>query len=303
MNNHNGRTIGIDIGGTRIKGVVIDRDGNILHQVVHDTGDDPENKRSDWKENVKYTVGQITKELDIDVPVGLSAPGLTSVDHQSIAFMPGRLQGLENLVWSDYLKLANVYVINDAKAALLAECEFGTGQGHKDVMLLTLGTGIGGALLINGQLYNGFLHRAGHLGHMSMDPRMPTGILNLPGTLEYLVGNATIKERTGGRFHSTHDLVKAYRHGDKFALDVWRTTVDDLARGISSLINVISPEVIILSGGMVQAGEDLFGLLDEFMQKYEWRPMGANTPVLSAKFTEYAGAVGAATFARYQSTT
>ena len=212
--------------------------------------------------------------------------------------MPGRLQGLEGFVWADYLEVDRVWVINDAKSALLAESRLGAARGCLNVMLITLGTGVGGALLIDGRIHEGFLNRAGHIGHISMDRNAPTGILNLPGTLEYFVGNATIVQRSQGKFDSTAALLDALRNANGEAADIWSDSIDRLAIGLCSLINVISPELIVIGGGIAQAGRDLFEPLEEKMATYEWRPNDKKTPIVCAQFQQFTGAVGAAVFAR-----
>ena len=164
-----GKTVGIDLGGTRIKGVVLDTDGQVLACKLSNTEDDGLNG---WQQNVIRTVHSLWKEVGCKSPVGISAPGLAAADRRSIARMPGRLQGLEGLVWGDHLKV-NTSVLNDAQAALLAEYHVGAAQGVEDVMMLTLGTGIGGALILGGELYQGRYNRAGHLGHKHLPVLLP----------------------------------------------------------------------------------------------------------------------------------
>ena len=120
----------------------------------------------------------------------MAAPGLTNHSNQSIAHMPGRLQGLENLEWNRLLDHPGVRVLNDAHAALIAESRVGIGKGIRNQLMVTLGTGVGGAILVDGKLYQGFLQRAGHLGHMSLNSEGQPGILNIPGSLEEAFGNA-----------------------------------------------------------------------------------------------------------------
>lgn len=291
--------IGIDLGGTNIKGVLLNTEGEILEKLTQSTVD-PETGEvhfSIWKQRIREMVLGLTEKAGQEVPVGLSAPGLPSQDAKAISYMPGRLQGLENFDWSAYLPSPKVKVLNDAVAALLAERNFGAAKGYQHVMMLTLGTGVGGAILIHGKPYIGNLSRAGHMGHISLNPDAPRGILNLPGTLEYFVGNETIPERSRNTFESTRALVDAYLAGDTFARQLWLETVKKLALGISSLINVLSPELVILGGGISRAKEALFDPLESLMAVYEWRPGGVSTPIVPAQMKEYAGAVGAAIYA------
>lgn len=286
-------SIGIDIGGTNIKGVLINESGSILQSVQRPTFSTDIN---DWRENVRI----MTRDLlppngSVPCALGLSAPGLVNADNTAISFMPGRLSGLENTVWTDFLGL-ECHVINDAHAALLAESHFGAGEGCKHLVMLTLGTGVGGALLIDGRIYQGSIGRAGHLGHISINSHAEPGITNAHGSLEDAVGNASLGRRSYGRYQSTDELLHDYRSGQAFASYLWLSMVRNLATGISSIINAFSPEKIILSGGITNAGKDLFDPLEEFMEVFEWRPGGYKTPIAAAVHREFAGALGAAAF-------
>jgi glucokinase len=286
--------IGIDLGGTWIKGVLMDiYTGEIVKQLYH-----PTNGEKDWKQAVAETVADL-KAHDGNVPVkaiGLSAPGLPNDSNQYIAFMPGRLQGLESFHWGHFLN-ASVQVVNDAHAALLAETRFGVAKGARNVLMLTLGTGVGGGLFLNGKLYQGNFQKAGHLGHITVDAEGDRDITGIPGSLEDAIGNSTVEKRSLGRFTSTYQLLEAYKRGDYFAQWVWLSSVRKLAVGISSLVNCFSPDVVVLGGGITQAEDDLLLPLNEFMSLYEWRPGGAATPIKIAHFGDMAGAIGAASFA------
>ena len=285
-------TIGIDLGGTRIKGVLLDTNtGNIVAQQLTQTNDG----EGSWKEAVAQTVNQLKAGITEPIlGVGLAAPGLPSVDNTVIACMPGRLQGLEGFDWSAFLG-EPVRVLNDAHAALLAEARFGAAMGVTNAIMLTLGTGVGGGLLINGQLYQGFFQMAGHIGHMTVDAdNEQLDITNIPGSLEDAIGNATISRRSYGRYTTTHELIDAYRQGEPLATLVWLTSLRRLAIAIASLCNIFSPERVVLGGGITQANEALFTPLQTFMDLFEWRPGGKKTIINKAHFADWAGAIGAA---------
>jgi glucokinase len=212
--------------------------------------------------------------------------------------MPGRLKGLEEFDWSTFLNHP-VQVLNDAHAALVAESSWGAAKDIPNVVMLTLGTGIGGGLLINGQLYQGFLQRAGHLGHICVEAANEgQDITGISGSLEDAVGEATLSKRSLGRFSNTTELIAAHISGDTWATYVWLTTVRKLALGIVSFCNAISPDLVVLAGGITQAQEQLLEPLFTFLELYEWRVDGHSTPVKLAHFKEFAGATGAALFAR-----
>lgn len=284
--------IGIDLGGTNIKTVVVTVEGETLER--EETKFDSA-KRMDWAEKIRAFVTKIHMAKGQSRAIGISAPGLAARSGECILHMPERLQGLEGLNWSKYLNAnARVPVLNDAHAALLGETWLGASKGLKDVFLLTLGTGVGGAVLVNGRLLCGQTGRGGHLGHVCLDPDKPPGITGMPGSLEDAVGNATVWQRSNGRFQSTRDLVEAHRMGDADATRVWLESVRHLACAIASFINIFDPEAGIIGGGIARAGASLFEPLRNYVRQYEWAPTGMHVPILPAQLGEYAGAYGAA---------
>ena len=161
-------------------------------------------------------------------------------------------------------------------------------------MLLTLGTGVGGAILADGRLLRGAIGRAGHLGHISLDPRGPVGILRTPGAIEELFGECSLAARTGGRFQTTRALLAAVDSGDAEAAAVWTRSVRALACAIASYINILDPEVVILGGGITESGDQLWRPLERELDQVEWRPGGHRVPVVRAELGGWAGTYGAA---------
>lgn len=289
------KVIGIDLGGTNIKGIVLDQNGEILKQhyiPTKDTGD------ASWRVHVLEMVLYLKNWLQEPIAaVGMSAPGLPDASNSCISFLPNRLNGLENFVWSDYLG-EKTYIINDAHSAVMAETSFGAAKGSQNVVLLTLGTGVGGGLFLKGQLYQGLSQMAGHLGHLTVNATDDEpSIVGMVGSLEYAIGNYSVKRRSQGRFESTWELVEAYRKGDYWASFVWLNSVQKLAVALSSIINIFSPELIVLSGGITLADDALYEPLTQFMEIYEWRPGSKQTPIVQAHFGDMSGAIGAASFA------
>ncbi|MVM28872.1 ROK family protein [Spirosoma sp. HMF4905] len=289
----NHQAIGIDLGGTRIKGVLIDaHTGEVLQKRITPTNDGETNS---WKSVIAQTVQELkatTKEPILGV--GLAAPGLPNTNNSAIACMPGRLPGLEGFDWAEFLT-ERVWVLNDAHAALMAEARFGAARTVANAAMLTLGTGVGGGLLVNGQLYQGFFQMAGHLGHMAVDADSDQlDVTNAPGSLEDAIGNVTVSRRSYGRYKSTHELLDGYVQGEPLATLVWLTSVRRLAVALASIANSFSPELIILGGGITQADDALFTPLQTFMDLFEWRPGGKKTTICKAHFEDWAGAIGAA---------
>jgi glucokinase len=288
--------IGVDLGGTNIKVAVVLPDGKILDQLTCETWD---GSTVSWAETIKQRIKEI--ENDRREParwIGLAAPGLAARDNRSIINMPGKLHGLEGLNWTDFLQTPYpVPVLNDAHAALLGEVWVGSAAGYRNAVLLTLGTGVGGAILAEGRLFKGHIGRAGHLGHVSLNPDGPPDIVGTPGSLEQTIGNSTLGSRSGGRFTSTRKLVEAHLSGDSEATEIWLRSIHNLAAGITSIINALDPEVIILGGGIAEAGSALFDPLAGFMERIEWRPQGHRVQIIPAALGDLAGTLGAAYYA------
>lgn len=292
--------IGIDLGGTRIKGAVFDPDtGDLLSQHLVSTRDgERERDEPAFLQQVRTLIARLETEAGLgkpEAPIGISSPGMTNREASMVDFMPGRLEGLEGLNWSDALE-RRCRVLNDAHAALLGEIWKGSARGLKDVVFLTLGTGVGGAVVSAGRLLRGHLGRAGHLGHLSLDYHGPGDICGTPGSLEDLVGDHSVRVRTGGRFQSTRALVEAVVEGDAEAEAAWEDAMRALSAGIASLVNVLDPEAVLIGGGISEAWEVISPRLERWLEEFEWRPGGFRVEVRKATLGEWAGTYGAASF-------
>jgi len=279
--------VGFDLGGTQIKGVVVNAAGEVLRRELRPTPEAP----GVFAEAIR----DLATELGPTFALGLAAPGLAAKDGRSIAYLPDRLQGLEGLDWTDFLgQPSPVPVLNDAQASLLGEAWIGAARGFENAVMLTLGTGVGGAVLVDGRLLRGHIGRAGHVGHTCLDLDGAPSIAGMPGALEVFCGNYNIRERSSGRFASTHELLAAVQQGDDEAKRIWLRSIHALACGIASLINVLDPEAVILGGGIAQAGDLVFDPLAFELARVEWRPGGHAVKLLPATLGEWAGAIGAA---------
>ncbi len=285
--------LGIDLGGSSIKALVATESGEAVtqRQVEFDAS-----QSMQWAEKIRGVIAELETGIGGEfASVGLSAPGLVNEDQRSIRQMPGRLFGIEGLDWTEYLGRARpVPILNDAHAALAGEAWVGAVKAIRNVVMVTLGTGVGGAAMVDGRLLRGAIGRAGHLGHICLDPEGELDICRTPGSLELAVGNCSIEQRTQGRFRSTHDLVAAVEQGDPEARTWWQNSVRDLACGLVSLVNVLDPEAIVIGGGITRAGKGLFGPLEAYFRQYEWEVGEHRVALVPAALGELAGAYGAA---------
>ena len=293
--------LGVDVGGTQAKLVAVRSHGEQLDSAVVPTPDAPDDEPGNVKRRVT-AIRRFFEQVQSNTGeqfrgIGVSSPGLADAENRSMYYLPGKMWGVEGLDWEDALGLGKTArVINDGHAALLAEQWVGAAAGKRDVVLLTLGTGVGGALMLNGQLVQGSAGRAGHFGHIILNHRGPSDIFEIPGSLEWYFGNATVSVRTGGKYASVEELVEGYRAGERLATRHWLDAVDALAVGLVSIINSVDPECFVLGGGITAAREALFRPLEHAMDRYEWRPSGARVPIYKAHLSTLAGAMGAAKY-------
>ncbi len=285
--------LGVDIGGTFTKLVALSPDGVVITRSRIATDDSPARR---LPADVAAEVARIEAALGRAAALGIACPGLVRREADAVYWMKGRLDVLEGLDWTRALERAEpAHVVNDAQAALVGEAWLGAGRGCRDLVLLTIGTGVGGAVMCDGRVLGGHTGRAGHLGHIALRVPGPLDIVNTPGSLEDAIGNCTVAMRTSGRFTSTEALVAAHRAGDADATAVWDTSVMYLAAGLASIINAVDPARIILGGGIAtNAGDELMTPLRAWMDEYEWRPGGTGVEIVIAALGDEAGAIGAA---------
>ncbi len=282
--------IGIDIGGTNVKCVVVRDDGTLIESRAFPTGD----ANNAWRDGIAQAVSVLETSHGLADCIGVSSPGLAARDGSTISWMQGRMSGVQGFDFTAHLQRdSRVPVMNDAHAALLGEAWIGAAKGCDNAVLLTLGTGVGGAILCEGRILKGHLGRAGHLGHITLDANGDPDIINTPGSLEDAIGDHNISKRTNGRFQSTADLVRAANAGDVFAKQCWLASINGLAAGIASIINTTDPEMILLGGGISKAGDDLLNPLNQELDRFEWRPTNQRVPIVFAALGDLAGAYGA----------
>jgi glucokinase len=287
--------VGIDLGASRIKMITVNANGDKLRAATKITVDDDPVA---WAGAIAETLCTWRDTFRTwPSTIGLAAPGLAAADERSIAWMPGRMQRLEGLDWARVLGDLPVRILNDGHAALIGEVWRGAARGARNAVMLTLGTGVGGAAMCDGRLLRGAIGRAGHVGHMSLDPNGAPDITGTPGSLEDAIGNCTVEARSNGRFKDTHAMLVAVQSGDVEAERIWTRSIQALGAGIVSLINLFDPEIVVLGGGVAKSGEALLGPLREYVDRHEWRPGGHAVKLAPAELGQNAGAQGAARYA------
>ena len=262
-------SIGIDFGGTSIKSGLV-CDGKIVRR-----GEPIDTQRCGGPEAIIDALALLIGELSVgpaDVgAVGLGLPGLVDSVNGVIHELTN-VPGWSEVPLRDMLHERtglSVTVENDAKAMAYGEFKYGAAKNARHIVCITLGTGVGGALILDGRLYRGAQLGAGEIGHMSIDYCGKAGPFGNFGCLEEYVGNSQIAQRASERYRAAGrdltpeqctplDLQKAAAHGDAIALQVWEDLGAELGAALASVVWVINPDIIVIGGGVAKAGELIF---------------------------------------------
>lgn len=295
-----GRPVAVlDVGGTDIKSSVLDRTGR-LGPVAHD----PTPRGPDVVDRVLDAVAhhvEAARRVHPDLAaVGLVVPGIVDTERGVAVFS-------ENLRWRD-VEFHDLVVRrtglavgfgHDVATAGRAEVELGAGRGARDVAVVVVGTGVAAALVVDGVplLAHGW---AGEVGHSVVDPTGPPCVCGTRGCLEAIASTAAIARRyaeaTGVVVPGSAQVLDRARAGEAAAREVWDGAVAALAAGIRQLAAIVSPEVVIIGGGLSRAGDDLFGPLAEAVRATV--PPHRVPELRAAAIGAYAGLVGAAILGR-----
>lgn len=282
---------GIEFGGTKILGVVIDDDGQVLreHTVRTPTEADA----------LIAAIADLAQKLGPYRTLGLGAAGLVARTGV-LAFAPnvGQIEGLDlGLRLSEALG-HHVSVDNDAACAALAEWEFGAARGADNVFLVTLGTGIGGAIIVGGQLQRGAHGFAGEPGHMIVDPSGPVCVCGQRGCWERYASGAGLSYLGGGI--PAEEVERRARAGDAEALAVMDEFARWTALGLVNLGNISDPDLIVIGGGLVRAADLFLDATRQWVRKIRYadavRPL---LRIVPAQLGHRAGAIGAALLAQH----
>lgn len=312
--------IGIDIGGTKVSGGVLDEEGRILVRTRRDTPD-----RSNAPRVVEDTIVEVIEELlaqaeeaGVEAPatVGVGAAGFVAADRATVVFAPHLSWRNEPLRASLGERIAlPISIDNDANAALWAEHRFGAARGATHAVMITLGTGIGGAIIVGGHLMRGRYGIAGEFGHMQVVPGGQRCECGNRGCWEqYSSGNALVREARGLAManspmatdllaHVGGDasaltgpmLTEVARAGDATATELLAEIGHWLGVGIADLAAALDPEVFVIGGGVSAAGDLLLGpARDTFARQLAGRGYRPAARIVAARFGPDAGLIGAA---------
>lgn len=310
-------SIGVDVGGTKVLGGVVDTDGSILARARRDT---PAQGGAQLTQAIADVARELMDGFAVE-SVGISAAGFVSSDRKTMLATPN-IAGWDGVNLDRELSALiglSVVIENDANAAAWGEARFGAGRAEDHLVLLTIGTGIGGGIVTDGELYRGAFGIAGEFGHMRVEPegrlcgcgargcfeqyasgsallrhaREGAGVSGEVGRNLLSLGDGTVAGMTG------EHITDAAREGDVVALAAFDTTAQWLGAGIASLSVLLDPACVIIGGGVIDAGEILLAPTRAAVERY--MPFAGKHPtprIIAAQLGNEAGLVGVADLAR-----
>ncbi|MFC2041391.1 ROK family protein [Chloroflexota bacterium] len=311
--------LAVDLGGTKIIAALISSKGEMVDRDYSLTVAD---------EGLESVIGKIFSAVDRLChrsnisqsqlgAISVAAAGVIDMGKGIITKSPN-LPGWIDVPLRDRIEgkyKTNTFLINDANAAALGEHRFGTGKGTSNLVLLTLGTGIGGGIIINGDLYFGSSGGAGEVGHMTIDVNGPRCNCGNVGCLEMLASGKAVAreaircvslgeqsclaEMVGGRIENitAREVSLAAQQGDPLSSGVIARAAECLGAAMVNLVNVFSPEIIVVGGGMSNMGDLLLDSARQIVKERAFKLPSQAVRIVTARLGEDAGVFGAAAFA------
>jgi glucokinase len=312
--------IGIDLGGTTVKGALVTGSGEIIHEMRVET----EQRSSDrLLEQIVETIRTLRGDDRAGgraAAVGIGIPGLVNRKSKRIEVMPN-LPPLSDIDITAELSRQSglpVAIDNDANAAAYAELQAGAALGRRDVFFVTLGTGIGSGLIIDGKIYRGATGFAGEFGHMTIDPEGIECACGNIGCLETIASGPNIVRRTRERLYrdrtsslsrlaiprdrelTAEDIAHAASEGDEMSQVMMERTGMFLGIAIAAVVNLLNVEMVVMGGGVMEAGDLILKPTIKETRRRAFPPSFNSCEIVIAKLGPSAGVIGAALLARDQ---
>src|SRR6266853_671435 len=315
--------VGIDLGGTKILAGLFDRSLECIGTAKVSTKAQRgmETVLSRIERCVRDAVDEADLTLKQVAGVGIGAPGAVDFQAGSVIFAPN-MEGWKDVPLKKELEKqlgVPVFVENDANIAVLGDVDVEIKSKPRHMVGIFVGTGIGGGLIINGEPYSGFNHTAGEIGHMVIDINGPKCGCGNRGCFEALASRTAIFQRIKAGVKDgektlltdmlgdsledmrSGDLRKAIRRGDKFVSKVIEQTAEYIGIGVSNLVNIFGPEVVVLGGGVMEAlSDEMMSVITKTAKDHAMPGTMKGVEIVASKLGDNAGITGAAVLARRQ---
>lgn len=309
--------IGIDLGGTKISGAISDLQGNILSQYTTPTlaKEGEEAVLNRIIEVIEKVMSDSDKSSDEIKAIGIGSPGPLDAKKGMIITTPNLPFKNFSLVEPIQNKFGiHTYLDNDANVAAIGEYLFGAGKGTKNMVFVTVSTGIGGGAIINGYIYRGNTSNALEVGHTTLVEDGPRCNCGNYGCAEALASGTAIGKRANEAIEngantslSNYDKVTSYevfveaKKGDKVAADIIDKCLSYLGICIANIVNTFDPEMVIIGGGVSKAGDIVFDKVKEVVNKRAFKAIADSCKIVPAGLGTDAGVIGAVALALLES--
>ena len=312
--------IGVDIGGTKISGAIIENEKYIVEKATLKTNLPKTivEIEKDIEKLIEYILKESNIKIDEVKSVGMGFPGIVDFSKQTIKNSCNF--GWENVKIPNFLgkKLGkSVFIENDANAAVIGEYVYNDLHNVKNMILITLGTGIGAGIILNGQLYRGFNFSAGEVGHMIIKKGGRQCSCGNRGCFEKYASKAGIVHSAFKVIDKNEDsllyrylkekgsltvkmIFKAAKQGDKGALQAINLFIEDLSIGVSNIINIFQPEIFVIGGGISLGGDFFIDRLKELVKELDYaKNLDKRCDIMISKIGNDAGLIGAANIDKF----
>lgn len=300
-------SIGVDLGGTKILTGLVNDTGVIERTVEVPTG------ASEGPDAVIERIVRSVQEVKGAVPnehlygIGIGAPGPLN-PKDGVVLSPPNLPGWDNIPLRDRVGQRfglPCFLENDANAAALAEHRFGAGQGTTDMIYITVSTGIGAGLILDGKLYHGSGGFAGEVGHIVVDTNGPVCTCGNTGCLEAVSSGTAIAREASivfGRQCTAKEVAELAEQGNQDAITILDRAFAYLGAGIVSLVNLFNPSKIVIGGGVSHTGDAMFRQLSAAVQEKAFEAPRSMVTIVPAQLGVNSGMLGGATLPMLRST-
>lgn len=291
----------IDLGGTNLKIALLDLKYKIKHREV--LGTQRFTRKEELISAIIDSIDNILKGHKLSrknlLGIGLGLPGPIDYQKGIVHFfpnIPGWKEVNLKIILKQRLKLP-VFLDNDAKVMALAEYKLGAAKGFKNVVCLTIGTGVGGGIIVDGNIYRGRDNAGGEIGHLPINEKGPKCNCGGIACLEAYIGNKRIISQAKKIFRrniSLEELSLLAKRHNKEALALWLKVGFHLGRALVATINLLNPECIVIGGGIAGAGKILFDNLRKIITAQAMSVQAGQLKIFKAKLGNDAGLIGAA---------
>lgn len=297
--------IGVDLGGTFLKIAIISPKYKIIEKRILDTKE--YKKKEQLIEAIINTIKSFFKNNNLKkkdfMGVGIGLPGPIENKRGIVHFLPN-IPGWKEVNLKKILEHRlglPVFLDNDAKLMALSEYNLGKGRGFKNVLCLTLGTGVGSGIILGGKLYRGQDNAGGEMGHIPINESGPRCNCGGVACLESYIGNSKILSQAResfGRNITLEELSALARKHKKEALAVWHKAGSRLGKALAGIINLLNLDAVVIGGGVANAGPILLDTVRKTVKKQSMKVQGGRVKILKARLGNDSGLIGAAILVR-----